>query len=112
MSSAIGADGNLHCVLDPNQLLFAASFEGALLDRILAEGPDPNCIPLDLFNEDTLRRGVVSQEAADYISERVKLKTGYDLWTAGFYLEGRVFDMPVRRGARRAGHGLAQPQPR
>ena len=95
LSSAVGADGNLHCVLDPDQLLFAASFEGALLDRILAEGPDPNCIPLDLFNEDTLRHGDISQEAADYISEQVKLKTDYDLWTAGFYLEGQVFDMPA-----------------
>ena len=40
--------------------------------------------------------GIVSPEdAADYISERVKLKTDYDLWTAGFNLEGRVFDMPA-----------------
>ena len=95
LSSAIGPDGTLQCVLDPGQLQFGANFDGAVLGRILSEGSDPNCVPLDLFNEDTLRRGEISPEAVDYISERVKLKTDYDLWTAGFSLEGRVFDMPA-----------------
>ena len=95
MSSAIGPDGNLQCVLDPGQLLFGANFEGATVGRILEEGPDPDCVPLDLFNEGTLRRGAVPQEAADYISDRQKLKTAYDLWTAAFSIEGRLFDMPA-----------------
>ena len=95
MSSAIGPDGNLHCVLDPGQLLFGANLEGATVGRILTEGPDPDCVPLDLFNEDTLRRGLVPPEAADYIRDRQKLKTAYDLWTAAFSMEGRLFDMPA-----------------
>ena len=95
LSSAVGPDGMLQCVLDPGQLLFGASFDGAVLNRILSEGPDPDCVPLDLFSEDTLRRGDIPAEAADYISERVKLETDYDLWTAGFSLEGKVFDMPA-----------------
>ena len=95
LSAAPGPDGTLQCVLDPGQLLFAASFESALMERIMAEGPDPDCVPLDLFGEEALRRGEISPEAADYIRERVKLKTGYDLWTAGFSLEGRLFDLPA-----------------
>ena len=95
LSSAIGPDGTLQCVLDPGQLFFGSNFDGAVVGRILAEGPDPDCIPLDLFREDTLRRGEIAPEAADYISERGKLKTDYDLWTAGFSLEGRLFDMPA-----------------
>ena len=95
LSTAIGPDGTLQCVLDPGQLLFGANFDGAVVDRVLSEGPDPGCIPLDLFSEATLRRGEVSAEAVDYINERVKLKTDYDLWTAGFSVEGRVFDMPA-----------------
>ena len=95
LSSAIGPDGNLHCVLDPGQLLFGANFEGAAVSRILAEGPDPDCVPLDLFSEAALQRGEVPPEAADYIRDRQKLKTGYDLWTAGFSMEGRLFDVPA-----------------
>ena len=95
LSSAVGPDGTLSCVLDPNQLFYGASFDGNVVDRILSEGPDPDCIPLDLFNEDTLRRGEISQDAVGYISERVKLKTGYDLWTAGISLEGRLLALPA-----------------
>ena len=95
MSSAIGPDGNLHCVLDPGQLLFGANFEGATVSRILAEGPDPACVPLNLFSEDALRRGEIPPEAADYIGDRQQLKTAYDLWTAGFSMEGRLFDVPA-----------------
>ena len=95
LSSAVGPDGNLHCVLDPGQLLFGANFEGATVSRILAEGPDPDCVPLDLFSEDALQRGEVPPEAVDYIRDRQKLKTGYDLWTAGFSMEGRLFDVPA-----------------
>ena len=95
MSSAIGPDGNLQCVLDPGQLLFGANFEGATVSRILAEGPDPACVPLNLFSEDALRRGEVPPEAADYIRDRQQLKTAYDLWTAGFSMEGRLFDVPA-----------------
>ena len=95
LSAGRGADGSLHCVLDPRQLLTAANYERAVLDRILAQGPDPDCVPLDLFREAALSRGEIPAEAADYISERVKLETDYDLWSAGFSLEGRVFDMPA-----------------
>lgn len=95
MSSALGPDGNLHCVLDPGQLLYGANFEGATVSRILAEGPDPDCVPLDLFSEAALRRGEVPAQAAEYISDRQTLKTGYDLWTAGLSVEGRLFDLPA-----------------
>ncbi|MDE0157930.1 MAG: TonB-dependent receptor [Gammaproteobacteria bacterium] len=95
MSSAIGPDGNLHCVLDPGQLLYGANFEGATVSRILAAGPDPGCVPLDLFDEATLRRGEIPPEAADYIRDRQKIKTAYDLWTAAFSMEGRLFDAPA-----------------
>ena len=95
LSAGLDANGNLQCVLDPNQLLYAANFDDDTLRRVILEGPDPNCIPLALFSEDTLRDGIIPEDAADYISERVKLKTDYDLWTAGFNLEGRVFDMPA-----------------
>ena len=95
LSAAIGPDGNLHCALDPNQLLYAASFEQAIVERVMAEGPDPDCVPLDLLSEAALRDGEVSPEAAEYISEQVELKTAYDLWVAGFSLEGRLFNMPA-----------------
>lgn len=95
LSAAVGPDGNLECVLDPDQLLWAASFEQFTVDRILAEGPDPDCVPLDLINEEALRNGNVAPEAAAYISEEVAVKTGYDLWTAGVSLEGRLFDLPA-----------------
>ena len=94
LSSAIGPDGNLQCVLDPNQLYSAANFEDAVLERIFSEGPDPNCVPLDLFSEDA-QRGTIPQDAADYISERVELETDYDLWTVTFNVEGRLFDLPA-----------------
>ena len=95
LSSALGPDGNLQCVLDPNQLLYAASFQQFTVDRILAEGPDPSCVPLNLISEPALRDGEVSPEAAAYISARAKVRTGYDLWTAGASLEGRLFDLPA-----------------
>ena len=95
LSSALGPDGNLHCVLDPGQLLYGANFEGAIVGRVLAEGPDPDCVPLDLLSEAALRRGEVPAEAAEYIRDRQNLKTGYDLWTAGFSMEGRLFEMPA-----------------
>ena len=95
MSSALGPAGNLQCVLDPGQLLFGANFEGATVSRILAEGPDPGCVPLDLFNEDALRRGEIPAAAAEYIRDRQQIKTAYDLWTAGFSVEGRLFDAPA-----------------
>lgn len=95
MSSAIGPDGNLQCVLDPGQLLFGANFEGATVSRILAAGPDADCVPLNLFSEGALRRGEIPAEAAEYIGDRQKIKTAYDLWTAGFSMEGRLFDAPA-----------------
>ncbi len=95
LSAAIGPDGMLRCALDPGQLLFGAGFEGEVVSRILSEGHDPDCVPLDLFSEAALLRGEIPAEAADYLRERQKLKTGYDLWTAGFSLEGRVFDLPA-----------------
>ena len=95
LSATIGPDGNLHCILDPNQLTYAANFEQATVARVMAEGPDPNCVPLDLLSEAALRDGEVSPAAADYISEEVEVNTAYDLWIAGFSLEGRVFNMPA-----------------
>ena len=95
LSSTVAADGSLQCALDPNQLLYGANFEGATVERILTEGPDPDCVPLDLFSEDALQRGEVSAAEADYISDRQRLRTAYDLWTAGFSMEGRVFDAPA-----------------
>ena len=104
LSAAPGPDGTLECVLDGNQLLAAAGYDGAVRDRILAEGPDPDCVPLDLFSEDALARGEIPAQAAEYVSDRVTLETDYDLWNAGFYLEGSVFDMPA--GAARAVAGF------
>ena len=95
LSAGLDANGNLQCVLDPNQLLYAANFDDDTVRRVISAGPDPNCIPLALFSAAALRDGIVPEEAADYISERVKLETHYDLWTAGFHLEGRVFAMPA-----------------
>ena len=95
LSAAVGPDGNLECVMDESQLLWAASFEQFTVDRIRAEGPDPDCVPLDLISEEALRDGDVSPAAAAYISEEVEVKTGYDLWTAGVSLEGRLFDVPA-----------------
>ena len=94
LSAALGPDGSLQCVLDRTQLFYAANFENAVVDRILSEGPDPNCVPLDLFSEDA-QRGIIPQEAAGYLSERVKLETDYDLWTVAFDVEGRLFDVPA-----------------
>lgn len=95
MSSELGPDGNLQCVLNPGQLLAGANYEGAAVSRILAEGPDPDCVPLNLFSEDALRRGEIPAEAAEYIGDRQKIKTAYDLWSAGFSMEGRLFDAPA-----------------
>ena len=104
LSAAIGPDGNLQCVLNPGQLQFGANFDGATVARVLAEGPDPNCIPLDLFSEDALQRGAIPAAAADYITDRQQLKTSYDLWIAGFSMEGRLFDLPA--GEARAVAGM------
>ena len=95
MSSELGPDGKLRCVLNPGQLLSGANYEGATVGRILAAGPDPDCVPLNLFSEDALRRGEIPPEAADYIRDRQKIKTAYDLWSAAFSMEGRLFDMPA-----------------
>ena len=96
LSTAVGEDGMLRCVLDPWQLYYAsgAGFEQAVLNRILAAGPDPNCVPLDLFSS-TAIRGSVDPRAADYITEAQQLTTDYDLLTANFNLEGRLFDLPA-----------------
>ena len=56
--------------------------------------PDPACVPLDLISGDALR-GDVAADAANYISERQYLKTDYDLLSAGFNLEGGLFDLPA-----------------
>lgn len=96
LSSGIAPDGSLQCVFDPLQMYFAAGsgFEDAVLNRILEQGPDPSCVPLDLLNAKAIRGGV-DQSAADYISEIQHLETDYDLLTATFNLEGRLFDMPA-----------------
>ncbi len=96
LSSGIGPDGSLQCVFDPAQMYYAAGsgFEDNVLNRILSEGVDPSCVPLDLFNAKAIRGGVNSQ-AADYISEVQHLETDYDLLTATFNLEGRLFDLPA-----------------
>ena len=95
MSSGYGPDGSLQCVMDPFQIYFASGsgFEEAVLNRILDEGPDPSCAPLDLFSAKALRGGV-DPAAADYISEIQQLETDYNLLAATFNLEGRLFDMP------------------
>ena len=95
LSSAAAPDGSLRCVMDPFQIFYAsgAGFEQAVLNRVLAEGPDPSCVPLDLFNSRAIRGGV-DPRAADYISEIQHLETDYDLYTVAFHLEGRLFDMP------------------
>ena len=65
-----------------------------MLERVLAEGPDPACVPLNLMSPDALR-GDIPADAADYIRERQFLETDYDLLSAGFNLEGGLFDMPA-----------------
>ncbi len=94
LSSAVAPDGSLQCAFDPLQIYFASNFEDAVLNRILAEGADPGCVPMNLFSTRALRGGVDPQ-AIDYISERQFLETDYDLLTAAFNLEGRLFDMPA-----------------
>ena len=94
LSTTRRRDGSLTCVLDPLQIYYAANFEDAVLTRILSEGRDPGCVPMDLFSTRALRGGV-NPQAIDYISERQFLETDYDLLTAAFNLEGRLFDMPA-----------------
>ena len=94
LSSAVGPDGSLQCAFDPLQIYYGANFEDAVLTRILSEGVDPGCVPMNLFTPRALRGGVDTQ-AIDYISERQFLETDYDLLTASFNLEGRLFDMPA-----------------
>lgn len=94
LSSGIGPDGSLQCAFDPLQMYYAADFEDAVLAGILSEGVDSACVPLDLFSPKAIR-GTVNQQAADYISERQFLETDYNLVTAAFNLEGRLFDMPA-----------------
>jgi len=94
LSSEVGPDGALRCVLDPLQIYLGASFEDPVLARILSEGADPGCVPMDLFTPRALRGGV-DRAAIDYISERQFLETDYDLLTAAFHLEGRLFDLPA-----------------
>ncbi len=94
LSTAVDANGNLQCVLDPGQLNFASTFQGAVVNRVLSEGPDPACVPLDLISGDALR-GEVPADAKNYISERQFLETDYDLLSAGFNLEGGLFDLPA-----------------
>ncbi|WP_428096427.1 TonB-dependent receptor domain-containing protein [Candidatus Rariloculus sp.] len=94
LSTAVDANGNLQCVLDPAQLTFASNFEDEVVSRIFSEGPDPACVPLDLVSGDALR-GNIPADAANYIGERQYLDTDYDLLSAGFNLEGGVFDLPA-----------------
>ena len=94
LSSGYGPDGSLQCVFDPLQIYFASSFQDPVLAGILSEGVDPGCVPLNLFTPKALR-GNVDPQAVDYISERQFLETDYDLLTAAFNLEGRLFDMPA-----------------
>ena len=94
MSSGIDPDGALQCVFDPLQMYYAADFEDAVLTRILSEGVDSSCVPLNVFSPKAVR-GTVDQQAADYISEVQHLETDYNLLTASFNLEGRLFDMPA-----------------
>ena len=94
LSSADDENGNLQCVLDPGQLYYAANFEDGVLERILSEGPDPGCVPLDLISGDALRGGIPN-DASDYIRARQHLETDYDLLSAGFNLEGGLFNMPA-----------------
>ena len=94
LSTAVDADGNLQCVLDPAQLTFASNFEDAVVGRVLSEGPDPNCVPLDLITGAALR-GEIPADAADYVRQRQYLETDYDLLSAGFNLEGGLFDLPA-----------------
>ena len=94
LSTAVDGNGNLQCVLDPGQLYFGAQLRDEVVERVLAEGPDPACVPLDLISGDALR-GVIPRDAADYITERQYLETDYDLLSAGFNLEGGLFNMPA-----------------
>lgn len=72
--------------------------------RILAEGPDPNCVPLDLFSREALTEGFIPQDAADYVTEWVTGKTAYNLSTVNFQVEGELFTLPA--GAARGVVGL------
>ncbi len=94
MSSTIGPDGGLQCAFDPLQMYYASNFEDAVLARIFSEGVDSSCVPLNLFSPKAIR-GTIDSPAADYISEVQHLETDYDLITASFNLEGRLFDMPA-----------------
>ena len=94
LSTALDANGNLQCVLDPAQLTYASTFQDAVVNRVLSEGPDPACVPLDLISGDALR-GEIPADAKNYISERQFLETDYDLLSAGFNLEGGLFDLPA-----------------
>ena len=94
LSAGIDAQGNLQCVLDPGQLSVFGINEDAVVERILTEGPDPACVPLNMFSPEALQ-GSYPANVRDYISERQYLETDYDLFSGGVNLEGGLFDLPA-----------------
>lgn len=94
LSSGIDGNGELRCATDLAQFQSGAQRDRDVVERILAAGPDPDCVPLDLFGGDALA-GEISRDAADYVTEWQHLETDYDLLVAGFNIEGGLFDLPA-----------------
>lgn len=107
LSSERNADGSLSCILDRTQLTAAAERESAVVDRILREGEDPNCVAVDLFSEDAMLNGRLPANARDYLTEWVGVKTDYNLATLDLEVEGALFDMPFGGGEVRGVFGVS-----
>ena len=95
LSAERNADGRLSCIIDRTQLAAAAGSDEDLADQIINEGPDANCVAIDLFSEDAMLNGRLPQNAVDYISDKVLTNTSYDLVTLNFDVEGALFDLPA-----------------
>ncbi|MDD9827454.1 MAG: TonB-dependent receptor [Deltaproteobacteria bacterium] len=106
LSAERNADGSLSCVLDRTQLTAAAERESAVVNRILSEGEDPNCVAVDLFSEDAMLNGRLPANARDYLADWVRVRTSYDLATLDLEIEGALFDMPFGGGEVRGVFGL------
>ncbi|MCE2390650.1 MAG: TonB-dependent receptor [Proteobacteria bacterium] len=95
LSATRDANGQLSCTLDPGQLLWSSGFDQALVGEILAAGPDPSCVPLDLFTREAMLDRQLPAAAVAYITVRDQVKTDYDLTTADFGINGALFGLPA-----------------
>ncbi len=55
----------------------------------------PDCIPINLFNEDALLRGRLADGATDFLLEETEGKTIYKGYTFSAYASGELFDLPA-----------------